>query len=248
MKLFIPPLGTVLRLTAPWVFHLHYERRNESAYPLFDAFKEQAPHYSWRESPEPVECSLPKGTILTVDRIYIRQGSNEFDSVTFRLPKQGDRHAVRFWAKLEDVNGMAVVYAEQDQPWWFGLKDQLVNGSAVMVPADRPKYLREGPMEIRPFTAKTVGELPPAYRYVIADGSRIAFIRPVTPEWVEYRIAEATKARKQFSDPVPWWAKQLRGYVKPDSEHVAGWKNSGGGAHTNAWLIDRIIGYIVPKE
>lgn len=61
--------------------------------------------------------TFPKGAVLIVDRIYIRQGQDDFDSVTFRAKhyhsaqqtgfgKKGKM--VRFWAKLDDVNRMEV--------------------------------------------------------------------------------------------------------------------------------------------
>jgi len=57
------------------------------------------------------DATLPKGSILTVDRIYIRKGIKEYSSVTFYvrnagLPKTGKQH--RFWVKLADVNTMVV--------------------------------------------------------------------------------------------------------------------------------------------
>jgi hypothetical protein len=64
-----------------------------------------------------VNMTLPANTMLKVDRIYIRQGAGEYDSITFTVddcplpeikPKKikGGRRAgiLRFWAKLDDVN------------------------------------------------------------------------------------------------------------------------------------------------
>jgi hypothetical protein len=56
-----------------------------------------------------------EGTELKIDRIYIRQGGQAFDSVTFRskqwvtapgdpLFKNRKLKTLRFWAKLHDVN------------------------------------------------------------------------------------------------------------------------------------------------
>jgi hypothetical protein len=59
-----------------------------------------------------------EGTELKMDRIYIRQGGQDFDSVTFRSKQWvsaiGDPlftasrklKTIRFWAKLSDVNNM----------------------------------------------------------------------------------------------------------------------------------------------
>ena len=53
-----------------------------------------------------VAWTLPKGTELIVDRIYVRQGNADFSSVTFKM-KVGKRVA-RFFAKLDEVNQMEV--------------------------------------------------------------------------------------------------------------------------------------------
>ncbi|QIG76173.1 hypothetical protein EVC24_152 [Rhizobium phage RHph_I4] len=68
-----------------------------------------------------VPVILPSETVLRVDRIYIRKGKSEYSSLTFYVVgsphealkpvktnkgfKQGRK---RFWAKLEDVNNLAV--------------------------------------------------------------------------------------------------------------------------------------------
>lgn len=48
--------------------------------------------------------SLPKGTVLTIDRIYIRKGAGEYSSLSFWALIPGDKKRFRFWAKLDDVN------------------------------------------------------------------------------------------------------------------------------------------------
>jgi hypothetical protein len=74
----------------------------------------------WRQTMEGKKLgthTFPAKTVLIVDRIYIRQGQDDFDSVTFRAKyyhsseqtgfgKKGKM--VRFWAKLDDVNTMQV--------------------------------------------------------------------------------------------------------------------------------------------
>lgn len=51
-----------------------------------------------------LDYTIPGESILTVDRIYIRKGSPDFDSVTFRWNKN------RFWVKLDDANNMEFEY------------------------------------------------------------------------------------------------------------------------------------------
>ncbi len=56
-----------------------------------------------------VYCTLPTGTYLTFDRIYIRRGVSGFDSVTFRTNKncpEPNFRGRRFWAKLDDINNV----------------------------------------------------------------------------------------------------------------------------------------------
>lgn len=151
MKLFIPELGTELKLTKEWSFKLFMEQRNKSLYvPLLeeetglkyeeyrfsffrDNFSFSKRGENWRED-KPLNApilfssrkliseivlkrgtekewvereysyhyiySLPKDTVLIVDRIYIRKGNSDYSSVSFKI--KGTKK--RFWAKLEDVN------------------------------------------------------------------------------------------------------------------------------------------------
>jgi hypothetical protein len=67
--------------------------------------------------------TLPAGTILAIDRIYIRKGASDFSSITFYAKELGEvtmpgskwswenkkpikRKAQRFWAKLTDCNNI----------------------------------------------------------------------------------------------------------------------------------------------
>ncbi len=106
MRLLIPTTGTHLKLTAPWTFRLYHESRN---FPLRKALNLSADYRdSWGKANEFVAVTMPKGTVLTVDRIYLRKGAEDFDSITFRIhthstdPKTFKK--ARFWAKLPDVN------------------------------------------------------------------------------------------------------------------------------------------------
>lgn len=152
MQLFIPELGTQLKLTRNWKVNILNEDRN---YSLLDAFaggsyqlmrktdriqyslcgwqktepmpeSEWGRHNYWRNygmnyaealafyqknrhllenKPKygtTTEITLPKGTILEVDRVYIRQGNARCSSVTFKIRQ--NKKVLRFWAKLEEVN------------------------------------------------------------------------------------------------------------------------------------------------
>jgi hypothetical protein len=110
MRLYIPALGDAMILAKDWTFQLFPEGRNESLYLYLGiAF----PIRVWGQTAEPVTVTLPIGTTLSVDRIYIRRGAKDFDSVTFNLIgaktqqlRYGSKVRVRFWAKLPDANNI----------------------------------------------------------------------------------------------------------------------------------------------
>ena len=145
--MYIPTIGDEVTLAIPWTFKLYYEERNR------DMIKWLAKiDFVWagtKVNGQKVEIGtylcevqLPTGSILKVDRIYIRKGAGmkEFDSVTFILqsipnkeiavprekcfyPKDGSYKCVhkdvtirkvRFWAKLNDVNNMKFYKGRED--------------------------------------------------------------------------------------------------------------------------------------
>jgi hypothetical protein len=68
----------------------------------------------YRKGLASVEVTLPEGTMLECDRVYIRtfnkarvQEGDDYDSITWKLvdPKKGkmQKHG-RFWVKLSDAN------------------------------------------------------------------------------------------------------------------------------------------------
>ncbi len=115
MKLYIPTVGDSIRLTADWTFDLYNEGRNYTLMEYVNDPRER----KYRDN-VPVPATLPAGLVLKVDRIYIRKGHKDFDSITFmlkgistparyekwtdgseyRIPKQ----PVRFWVKLPCAN------------------------------------------------------------------------------------------------------------------------------------------------
>jgi len=126
MNLFIPDIGTQLRLTSDWTFHLCFERRNQRFGEKFGVQPPPPENHrggwgrgaGWWQPERAVLHTLPAGTILKVDRIYIRKGAahygggslSKFSSLTFyaTLPPTGKskkgKGVGRFWAKLADVN------------------------------------------------------------------------------------------------------------------------------------------------
>ena len=131
MKLYIPELGSVITLTKDWTFTVCNESRNRTL-AAFMGISSISPRYPLGATHgEPIVCSRSstgtdkwerveyptyrprsttckfiwaKGTKLTVDRIYIRKGNEDYSSLTFKT-KVGNK-VIRFFAKLADVNNI----------------------------------------------------------------------------------------------------------------------------------------------
>lgn len=107
MKLFIPPLGTVLRLSSEWTFNYYDEYRNTQLREYLGL-----PRPSYYEPKKFTQCQLPADAILKIDRIYIKKGSPAYDSITFLwlkesipvINKKKITKSIRFWVKLCDAN------------------------------------------------------------------------------------------------------------------------------------------------
>ena len=110
MKLFIPPLGTRLRLTKDWQFSLLCEERNKTLWNLVTgrAPMERIPVLHRRGQAAMVH--LHKDDELTVDRIFIRKLESNYDSITFKgvVHHNGVFCRVRFWVPLMYANQMEV--------------------------------------------------------------------------------------------------------------------------------------------
>lgn len=117
MKFYIPHLRDRIKVTEDFTFPLHCESRNDAA--MFGiADRREWPHTVQPAQVingrliayetviyHPIDVSIPAGTVLGIDRIFIRQGARDYDSVTFRSYGQGLPKG-RFWIKLDDLNGM----------------------------------------------------------------------------------------------------------------------------------------------
>jgi len=131
MKLYIPKIGDKIVLTEDWSFTLHSERRNFSMFDFLDLDPSKCSKSI--KTPDPwipkigvEDVTVPAGTELIVDRVYIRKGNDEFSSITFVIDQKisaqvregysyGGRKVgaptgkvrktkPRFWVKLSDVN------------------------------------------------------------------------------------------------------------------------------------------------
>lgn len=129
MNIFIPEIGSQIKLIEPWIFFLSEESRNNS---IFNALKEgnsslrkfsieeehQGYKYnnSYKTQRNVFEMSLPVDTVLTIDRIYIRQQQANYSSVSFIINDTTQPYLLRakeskkkktcgrFWVKLNDAN------------------------------------------------------------------------------------------------------------------------------------------------
>lgn len=99
--MYIPALGDQIVLAQDWSFTLHNECRNmEFAAAIGNIHFTETDFYKRRA--ETQQGKLPAGTVLTIKRIYIRQGQAAFNSVTFGV-KVG-KYQYRFWVKQADAN------------------------------------------------------------------------------------------------------------------------------------------------
>ena len=113
MILYIPSLGTQITLAAQWTFTLVNEPRNDSLRNLLGIL---IPEPNWRatRAPDPIKITLPIGTVLSIDRYYIRQNNESHDSITFNLVSHPDfpptqkTKLARFWVHLRDANYMRI--------------------------------------------------------------------------------------------------------------------------------------------
>lgn len=94
-RIWIPRLGDRIMLRMNWTFDLYREQRNKSLIKYFEGITFNTGL---------AIVTLPRGSILKVERIYIRRNQPQYDSVTFRWEK------CRFWAKLADVNTIRATY------------------------------------------------------------------------------------------------------------------------------------------
>lgn len=138
-QLFIPAINDQLTLAQDWTFKLFREHRNEGLFaalgllgvkrevtvtgtstqyqggvltpvPYSYTSKQWPIPPGWWDAKQADVVTLPSGTILTVRRIYVRQGLVDYNSVTFSIHKcpANKKLKGRFWVKLYDVNNMLV--------------------------------------------------------------------------------------------------------------------------------------------
>lgn len=136
-RMYVPDVGDELTLAADWTFTLHQEYRNNDVIEALglkdDAYykrlEERAASSDWhvRQAADRFLSSLtwrvtlPRGTVLRVDRLYVRKGASDYSSLSFYVEKTSlaaltpakkgggfKKGRRRFWAKLGDVNEMRI--------------------------------------------------------------------------------------------------------------------------------------------
>jgi len=129
VKLFIPTIGVQLKLLKDTVIHIlndndrnftflqklkcEFGDRKDSHWykdvigldPVFEKLYKMSFKDNW------VELTLPTGVVLKVDRIYLRKGKDDYDSLTFTLDGKKTIPNGRFWLKLDTVNTLEVEIA-----------------------------------------------------------------------------------------------------------------------------------------
>jgi len=203
MKAFIPELGSELKVEKDWTFELYLEHRNSDV-ALADG---RNTSYSWQNELDSYSRTLPAGTKLEVDRIYVRKGLKEFSSVTLKIIETTDQALVkakgnrnnygRFWVKLADFNyaNFTVVNdtsisaeAQEDhsEPATLAMiKRRNGYGQKYWVKFEHedPELSYEGPLQVRKL--KEVQKMDPSYNpgfpHTVTSG-------PVGPGWNGQRL------------------------------------------------------------
>lgn len=118
MKLWIPTIGDAFSLTEDWSFSLVHEHRNSDFADALGIIWSDSNFRKWDEPSEERPVTLVANTELVVDRIYIRQGAEDFDSLTFVIKSSPNIDMIgwRFWASLEDVNKISCVATTTGNP------------------------------------------------------------------------------------------------------------------------------------
>jgi len=101
MKLWIPKIKDQIRLTEDWEFPLFRERRNDSMTTRIKPTLGLA--IGNQRVEESIGCCLLSGTVLQIDRVYIRSGSSSaWDSITFYVKfSPGDKDKPRHIKQLQ---------------------------------------------------------------------------------------------------------------------------------------------------
>lgn len=118
MKIWIPKCGDEVRLDQDWTFTLHPEHRNADFCAAISGAPRTGPRYSAKSAYQEKDVTFDAGCHIVFDRIYIRQDSGDYTSVTFIIKKHPKHEFIgeRFWVKLPDANKIDATFLSEDNP------------------------------------------------------------------------------------------------------------------------------------
>ncbi len=110
MKFVLPRIGVdQIRITQDWSIRVEPEERNKSLFTLngFECNGYGVRHPAF-------DMAIKAGTLMTVDRYYIRKGGARFDSITFVIHEMDGvklKKKLRFWVNLDIAQTLEFEYA-----------------------------------------------------------------------------------------------------------------------------------------
>lgn len=118
-KVWIPRCGDGIRLAKPWSAELLAEHRNVK---IIEAITGKVAKIDWQRNASSASSactvSFAAGDELVFDRVYIRQGSDDYASVTFIVKDTADGMLVgqRFWVTVDDANRIEAETSSRKNP------------------------------------------------------------------------------------------------------------------------------------
>ncbi len=118
MKIWIPKCGDEVKLDQDWTFKLNPEYRNSDFFAVISGKAPTGSRYNAKASYQEQDVTFPAGCHIVFDRIYIRQDSGDYTSVTFIIKDHPIFNYIgeRFWVKLADANKIEATHISEDNP------------------------------------------------------------------------------------------------------------------------------------
>lgn len=111
MKMLIPVCGDVIKITKDVDVELKNIAQNTNFLEKYDEKLKNVKQISKKKH----FITLKKGTLLTIDRVYIRQGdSAEYNSITFKINKDKNLPNGRFFLPVSVVNSLDIEFLGQE--------------------------------------------------------------------------------------------------------------------------------------
>lgn len=91
------------------LYHAYFYNHDEKLLAAFNRFATKQHKLRGDPNMKQIPAALVAGTVLKVDRIFIRKGMEDWSSLTFFMvsspdPALASKKKIRFWAKLSDCN------------------------------------------------------------------------------------------------------------------------------------------------